>query len=67
MSTKDDVKTKLFRDHAQDTPFGDSNATALKLSEVLGMGETQVIRFATRQLRNRPLLHYPADVSHCLR
>jgi predicted transcriptional regulator len=61
MPTKLAVQEKLFRYRASDTPLGVTRSTALKLSEVLGMDETQVIHYAMRQLADRTLPQYPAD------
>lgn len=50
-----------FRYRAQDSATGISRATAKRLTEVLGVDETQVIHLALHELATKFLPQYEAD------
>lgn len=51
----------LLRYREQDSAFGVSRATAIKLADTLGVSETQVIHVALAQLARQTLPRYEAD------
>jgi hypothetical protein len=50
-----------FRYRAQDSATGVTRTTAKRLSDVLGVGETQVIHLALHELATKFLPQYEAD------
>ncbi len=51
----------LLRYRDRDTPFGVSRKTATRLSDELGLTETQVIHLALAELAAKHLPQYPRD------
>jgi len=59
--TRRQTSNVLLRYRERDTPFAVSRKTAARLSEELGLTETQVIHLALAELAARHLPDYPRD------
>ena len=60
-STRRQTANVLLRSRDRDTPFAVSRKTAARLSDQLGLSETQVIHLALAELAAKHLPQYPPD------
>ena len=60
-STRRRTSNVLLRYRDRDTPFAVSRKTATRLSDELGLTETQVIHLALAELAAKHLPQYPRD------
>ena len=60
-STRRRTANVLLRYRDRDTPFAVSRKTATRLSDQLGLSETQVIHLALAELAAKHLPQYPPD------